>query len=256
MGVHAKTHAARRQSLGRTVEIDSTVAQHDDAIEDVLNRTELVRDEQYASAIVNSAVHDVAKRFLGCGVDPGHRLVKDQEIRFANQRSRDENPLLLPTGQLGKPAVSAISETHRSEGGHNRGRTCLTTYPGTATQQAGSDYLVDRCRNIGIEPRPLRHIANFDRTTGMLNVTMLRMPQIEQESKKRGLSRAIPSNEGAELAGPDIKAHRLQHGPVGMRKRHTNRSDQHRARLMRALRHQLHDNAPSKAVRFSRIFEA
>src|SRR5918911_3431531 len=89
----------RGQSPGRPVELDF-FADEQEALHDVLDRTELVRDVEDGDAeLAVQPLQELGERFLRCDVDAGGRLVEREQVRFRGQRFRDQGALCLATGE-------------------------------------------------------------------------------------------------------------------------------------------------------------
>src|SRR5215217_4788065 len=100
----------------RTVGDYSALVQHDGSIQQGLQRTNLVQNDQHRCAGGYTLSQQVGQGLLGSQVDPGGRLVQHQQIRLAGQRSSDQDPLLLSAGErghLGRRPVSQVDNGQR-----------------------------------------------------------------------------------------------------------------------------------------------
>ena len=86
--------AERRPVVG-----DPAVAHHDRPVDERRQRAELVGDQHDGGAAVLEAAQRVGQRLLAGQVDPGGRLVEDEQVGLAGERAGDQHPLLLPAGQ-------------------------------------------------------------------------------------------------------------------------------------------------------------
>ncbi len=94
--------------LGRGQEVagapdlhDFSSAQDRDAVGDLGDDAEIVRDEEHAGAVLALQVADQREDLrLRRHVERGGRLVGNQQRGFQHQRHRDHDPLPLPAGEL------------------------------------------------------------------------------------------------------------------------------------------------------------
>src|SRR5207342_522194 len=84
---------------GRAVEDDRLAHEHE-PLDDVLDRAELVRDEEDRDAqLAVQACEQVGQRLLRLDVDSGRRLVEGEQLRACDERLGDERALLLAAGE-------------------------------------------------------------------------------------------------------------------------------------------------------------
>ena len=68
----------------------------DDAVEERKDRVDVVRDQQHGHALpAADPADELGDRLLVVQVEALQRLVEDEHLRTADQRLRDEDPLLL-----------------------------------------------------------------------------------------------------------------------------------------------------------------
>ena len=116
LGVDAEAHAARGEVGRRPVE-QHRALQHDDPVEVVGDRAELVRHQQHRRAVLGREVHErVAEQSLRLRVDAGDRLVEHEQLGIADERLGDEHALLLAAGELAHAAAAQVAERDRLEG--------------------------------------------------------------------------------------------------------------------------------------------
>ena len=108
-GRRGARRGSRRSPRGRSAARRTAPAlQHDDAVEVVGDRAELVRDEQHGGAVLAHEVHErVAEQPLRLRVDARDRLVEHEQLGLAGERLRDQHALLLPARQLDDRASRA-----------------------------------------------------------------------------------------------------------------------------------------------------
>ena len=147
----------------------------------------------------------MCERLLVSQVDPGGRLVEEEQLRLPGQRPSDQHPLLLAAGELGDAVAGAVEESHHLEGVPYRcavGGTERTQQAATG-QTAGGDDLPHRGRDAGGGPAPLGHVAHAGPAVEALEVG------VEEPQLSRG-QRAQP-DQGAHQGGLP--------GPVGPHQR-------------------------------------
>ena len=92
---------ARRTSSRRPDLDELALLQHRDAVGDLGDDAEVVRDEQHAGAVLAHQVADQREDLrLRRHVERGGRLVRDQELRVEHQRHRDHDALPLAAREL------------------------------------------------------------------------------------------------------------------------------------------------------------
>ena len=83
---------------------------HDqDAVGDVADDVEIVRDEQVGEAeLLLQVLEQVEDLRLHGDVERGHGLVADDQLRVGGEGPRDADPLALPAGELVREAVVVL----------------------------------------------------------------------------------------------------------------------------------------------------
>src|ERR1700688_673667 len=66
-------------------------------------------------AALADAAHQVPDRASRLGVQPGSQLVEKHHLWIVNQRKRNEQPLLLASGEVHKPGVPLLAEAELLE---------------------------------------------------------------------------------------------------------------------------------------------
>ena len=56
-----------------------------------------------------------------CGIEPGGRLVEEEQLRVADQRAGQRQPLLLAAGELADPRVALLLELHQRDAPRSAG---------------------------------------------------------------------------------------------------------------------------------------
>ncbi len=123
----------RSEQLARRRELDDAPeVHHADAIGDVMDHREVVRNEEVREAETPLQVaHQVQHLRLHRHVERRRRLVADEEARLARERPRDRDPLPLPARELVRIARTV-------GGGEAR--------PASAARRPGSRARIARCR--------------------------------------------------------------------------------------------------------------
>ena len=106
------------KQIGARGELDDLAEIHDgDAVAEVLDRREVVRDEQAREAeLVLQVAQQIEDRRLDRDVECRDRLVGDQHARLEDQRAREPDALSLSARQLVREAVAQLAaQTDRVE---------------------------------------------------------------------------------------------------------------------------------------------
>jgi hypothetical protein len=100
------------QLLGASVGDDAPVRQDEDAVGQLLRLGEVVRRQQDRGALhVRQPVHHVMEVAPGHGVEPGCRLVEEQQLRATDDADRDVESSSLTTRQGGDLRVGELGQT-------------------------------------------------------------------------------------------------------------------------------------------------
>src|SRR5262245_49100069 len=173
-----------------------------------------------------AALRDVPDRagdlLLGEGVQGGGRLVEDQQVRAAQQRTRDREPLLLPPGDLHaaladegvEPLVGA-----RQQAVAGRLPEDLQAFGVRGVGPHEQQVLADRAREqLGVlrdEADPLPQRVHVHAVVGLAVVedaAVLRAVQADEQLHERRLARPRRAHERPRLAAADAEGHVLQRG--------------------------------------------
>ena len=113
--LHRRGQQRRRVVVGRRLVEDvrrcdlaqAAEVHHGDAVTDVLDHGQVVRDEQDGQVVLLLQVlQQVEDLGLHRHVQGGHDLVADEELRLEHQRTGDADALALPTRELAGPPAS------------------------------------------------------------------------------------------------------------------------------------------------------
>ena len=107
---------AGEDRLGRAELHQPAEVEHGDAVGEVADDAEVVRDEEVADALRRLQLDEqVEDRRLHRHVERRRRLVADDEARLAGERARDRDALLEPAGERAGPRrEAALGQPHRS----------------------------------------------------------------------------------------------------------------------------------------------
>ena len=80
---------------------DAAEIHHGDAVADVLDHRQIVRDEKISEPQFALQIHHQIEHLrLDRDVERGHRLVADDQLRLQRERARDTDALALAAGEL------------------------------------------------------------------------------------------------------------------------------------------------------------
>src|SRR4051812_39680643 len=74
-----------------------------------------VGGDDAAPAPGRGAVDEAGEQVRARPVDPGERLVKEQQSRVLDERARHQYSLALPTRELAEGAAGLLAQSHRRE---------------------------------------------------------------------------------------------------------------------------------------------
>ena len=89
----------------------SAFAQHRDAVGELLRLVEIVRRQQHRLAEQAQRADHLPRSAARCRVEPGRRLVEEEEIRVADERDAEVEPALLAAGERLHARVLLRGET-------------------------------------------------------------------------------------------------------------------------------------------------
>jgi len=102
--------------VGAAVGHDPPLGQDEDAVGQLLGLGQVVGGEQDGGVLqVGQAVHQVVEVPPRPWVEPGGRLVEEQQLGPAHQADGDVQAAALPPGQGGEPLAGLLGEPHRLE---------------------------------------------------------------------------------------------------------------------------------------------
>jgi hypothetical protein len=86
------------------------VADHRHPVRELCRLFQVVGGEQHRDPAVGQRADHVPERVPGGGVEPGRRLVKEEQLRPADQAERDVEPPHLATGQRAYPRAGLVGQ--------------------------------------------------------------------------------------------------------------------------------------------------
>ena len=100
----------------RRIERDDHPAIHDrDAVAQLLRLLHVVRGEHHGVPSLTNLSHEPPEVMTCLRVEAGRRLVEEEDPRLVDERSRDAEPLLLPTGEGSHLRARLLGELHVGE---------------------------------------------------------------------------------------------------------------------------------------------
>src|SRR5207247_11311573 len=110
------TGAERGGEVARRPQRDHAPMVHDrHPIAEPLRLLHIMRGQQDRIPRRPERPDDLPQLAAGLGVEPGRRLVEEQQLRTVDQRARDREPLLLPAGQGADAGPALLLELHQAE---------------------------------------------------------------------------------------------------------------------------------------------
>jgi hypothetical protein len=129
----------------RAIGDDPAVLQDYRAVDERSERSSLVQHNQHRLADGHKLSEKFGQRTLGLEIDPSHRFIKYQQVRFAGQRSGDQHALLLTAGKARHVMRQAVGEAdHRHSVSYRVPIGLSQRYEqGPAGESTGRDNLLD-----------------------------------------------------------------------------------------------------------------
>jgi hypothetical protein len=174
-GLRGREQAFRIFVFGRGNELPDfchlphlAMAQHDDAIRDLRDNREIVRDVDTGGiAAADCALEGFQHLDLGGDVERGGRLVEDHDVRIGDQCHRHQ-PLKLTAGNLMRVACPDCSRIGDCERAEQLDRLCrgLRLARGSMNQRTFDHLRHDHPRGVERGGRALRYIGDAAPTQG------------------------------------------------------------------------------------------
>ncbi len=208
-----------RDHLAGAAGRDTPVGDVHDPVHHPQQRVHVMRGKQHGDLVLAGQPaeqgHDL---LLALQVEVRQRLVEQQQPRPADQRVRDQHPLLLAAGQFAHPRVGVVA---RADVGEGR----LDQVPAAAGREAESEpvpvhterhHVASAQWHVRVDDQPLRHVADLSLAAGVLiarhqDPAARRLQQPEDDAEQGRLSRAVGADEAGELALADGEADVAEH---------------------------------------------
>jgi hypothetical protein len=154
------------------------------------------------------------------GVEVRERLVEEEDVRLADERARERDPLTLPARQLVRPALEKVPTAHDLRRGFDprpRLRTRDTSRPQAEADVLGDGEMreegvaLEDHRDVAVGRRNIGHVApaDVDRALGDILET-------RGDAQSAALPRAGRPDEHEQLLGRhlEVEAAKRPDGPV------------------------------------------
>src|SRR5690606_7334088 len=186
------------------------VAQHDRALDERRERTELVEHHEDGEAVVHEPGHRRGERLLARLVDARDGLVEHEEVGPPDQGARDEHALLLAAGQLRDGVVGAVGETHEVER-LRRARAPPAREPEAAAAEEsrrddlgrGGRHARRRAHTLGDVAEALPGQTRPERRAEQVDGAARERDDPDERADERRLARAVRAEERDDLARTD-----------------------------------------------------
>ena len=212
-GAHGHRRAGQVAQLGEVARLDAPAVTDDrHGVAQALDLAEDVAAEQHGGAPLVQVLHLVAEGRLHEGVEPGRRLVEEEELGVGRQ-GRDQGDLLPVARGVGAHLGRQVEPEALDEGGL-AGQVDPPVHPGQQVEGLAPG-----------EGRPERHVAGHVGDAGVqlhgvgprVEAEHPRRPavgadQAEQDADRRGLARSVGPEEAAHLPGLDDQVQPVERG--------------------------------------------
>ncbi len=198
--------ARTREQLVETALVDDRASADDrDPVTELLDLGEDVTREQDRDSLTGELLHELAHVAHPGGVEPGRRLVQQQELRVAQQRRRDAEPLPHAVRVAANPVLRAIAQLDRLE-------HLVDARRRRPAVEVGEQAQVATAGEVRIEPRSFHEAGNAVERPGpeleriaaeQPRVSRSRTNQPEQHAERRGLPRSVRPEVAEHVAALD-----------------------------------------------------
>ena len=200
--IRSRPRDRRRRSLGD----DLPARQHRQPIGEVLRLVHEVRREEHGLAEFGEALDDVPRGMAGAGIEPGGRLVQEQQFGVTGERDRDVEAALLPAGELEYAGVAPSSLARPARSPRRR-----VAGSGSSRCRARSSRCTERYGSTPVDcsTMPIRSVEGLlvsrRVVTEHLRATGGRRAEAFEDLHGGGLARAVRSEQGEDLAPVDVQ---------------------------------------------------
>jgi hypothetical protein len=167
------------------------------------------------------AVEKGGERLLGLDVDPGGRLVEDQQLGLGRKRLGDERPLLLTAGEPGERPVGDLREPDPADRLVHVRPVVPPEAPEQprARQSSGRHDLANGRRRVEPQLSTLRQVAErvpapepVDWLAEESSLAAGRALEAEHEPEERRLAAAVRPRDRDELSARHLEVEALEDG--------------------------------------------
>ena len=170
------------------VEGDAAVLEHDEAVGDLGERVGVVAGNDHGGAVLRCGAHGVEAGAAGARVEPGGRLVEQEQPRAQREHGGDRDAPLLAAGEReGRARAQLVQGKPHERERPRRPLVCLVAGD-AAREQAEGNLALDRA----LEELPLGHLEHEPDPARALHAHAARV----------GARRAGHDLEQGRLAGP------------------------------------------------------
>ena len=196
----------------------------------------------------------IPKQAPRCGIDGRRRLVEHEERGTVENRAAEREPLFLPARETAREHIRFLRELHAHE---HFLRACAPLRAREAVESAVEHHILAH-RHIRIEAEPLGHIA--ERLTCALRMrrrvtaehercAARRREDAADHADRRGLSRAVRSDESVDCTARHGEVQMIDGGVVTKDTREIMRYDHRRIARMRLTFHDAPPDPHRRACR-------
>jgi hypothetical protein len=194
----------------RPAQLDPARPQDGDPVGQPLRLVEVVGGEQDRLAQPAEVLDRRPAAQAGLGVEPGGRLVEEDEVRIARQREREVEPPTLAPGQPTDLGVPHRGELHDLEQVGERARVLVV--PAPDLDEFAHAGLAREAAFLEDHPGPLAEPARLRRRVEPQHADRARggRPEALQDLQGGGLACAVRAEQAEHLAGSDVEIDAVQ----------------------------------------------
>jgi hypothetical protein len=165
---------------------------------------DVVRGDQDAVALVSEGLKQLLEAISADSVEPGERLVEQEQLGVLDQSARDQDTLALPTGEVAERTLSKVGEPNGVERLESI-RALRTPRPPVPRNPSDGPHRRDvKCRHGKVKPRPFG-LRDKSSTNTNVDFAANRGELAEQGTEERRLAAAVRTKDPNPLAGPNRK---------------------------------------------------
>ena len=163
-------------------------------------------------------VENLEDSFLRRHIQPGQRIVHQEQLGFLRQRAGNEHPLLLTAGQFADLPVGKVGRTHQREGITHQVAIAVARLPQqtNARDAAHQHHIAHRHRELPIHLGALRDVTDADVAACAVTVDRdlagARLQDARNDLEESALARTVRPDNGDALPAPKLEAHVIERG--------------------------------------------